>query len=211
MNILTVAVCVSVLSFMATMTHGAPLGVTALVGQEQFQDLVRRSQSLIQKILPSISEVHRSAVYIQLDSQKNSSLAIMASKIGIPQAPILRVVSENCTLETSLRQMSQGLQLHQDLLNAVLPELENVKMTDLSNDIRDLKLQIHKMLRLVLSSSPSPSPSSPPTVKPVVLRLSGEFEVQVAAHCSLQQLEAFSQDVVRCLRSMERSEDEPDS
>ncbi|XP_072312302.1 colony stimulating factor 3 (granulocyte) a [Eucyclogobius newberryi] len=197
---------------MATMTHGAPLfGVTALVDQEQFQDLVQRSHSLIQKILLSIPDVHSSSIHIktfQLKSPEITNMMIMATKLGFPQAPVLRVVSENCTLETSLNQMSEGLQLHEELLNTVLPKLNsNVKITELSNDIRDLDLQIHKMLNLIQNTT-LPTPA----LKPVVLHLSGEYDIQLAAHLTLVQLEAFGQDVVRCLRSMEHNmEEELDS
>lgn len=35
---------------------------------------------------------------LQLDSPENAKLVIMASTIGIPSAPVLRVVSENFTV-----------------------------------------------------------------------------------------------------------------
>lgn len=128
----------------------------------------------------------------------------MASDIGIPQAPVLSAVSENCTLETSLSQMTGGLQLYQQLLNAVSPKLNNNdKMMELSNDIRDLDLLIHKMLKLIQKTA-----LPTPTYKPVVLRLPGEYEIQVAAHLTLVRLEAFGQDVVHCLQSMEQSDEE---
>ncbi|KAK7919772.1 hypothetical protein WMY93_011056 [Mugilogobius chulae] len=193
---------------MATMTHGAPLyGVTALVDQEQFQDLVQRSHSLIDKILLSIPDVHTSSIHLkmwQLKSSENTNMMIMASTLGIPQAPVLRVVSENCTLETSLSQMSEGLQLYQELLNAVLPNLNNnEKMTELSIDIRDLGMHVNMMLKLIQNGT-----LPTPVHKPVALRLSTDYDIQVAAHLILDQLEAFGQDVKRCLRSMESSDEE---
>ncbi|KAJ0060223.1 hypothetical protein NL108_004083, partial [Boleophthalmus pectinirostris] len=82
---------------------------------------------------------------LKLNSPENRNMEIMASDIGIPKAPVLRVVSENCSLETSVKHMSEGLQLHRELLNAVMPHLNNnMKMAELSNDIGDLDLQIHK-------------------------------------------------------------------
>uniref|UniRef100_A0A3B3ZKH9 Colony stimulating factor 3 (granulocyte) a n=2 Tax=Periophthalmus magnuspinnatus TaxID=409849 RepID=A0A3B3ZKH9_9GOBI len=193
---------------MATMTHSAPVfGVTTLVDQEQFQDLVQRSHSLIQKILLSISDVHSSSIHIKtlkLNSTENRKMEIMASNIGIPNAPVLTVVSENFPLETSLRHMSEGLQLHRGLLNFVLPKLNNnVKMAELSNDIGDLDLQIHKMLKLIQNTA-----VPTPTLEPVVLRLSGEYDIQVAAHLTLVNLSNFGQDVVVSLHSMELSEEE---
>lgn len=48
-----------------------------------------------------------------------------------------------------------------------------------------------------------------PTPTPVVLRLPGEYEVQVAAHLTLVHLEAFGQDMLRFLRGLaEQSDDD---
>lgn len=48
--------------------------------------------------------------------------------------------------ETCLRRISEGLQLHRALLNAVSPRLENRDKVDaLQGDIRDLVLQINKV------------------------------------------------------------------
>lgn len=46
------------------------------------------------------------------------------------------------------------------------------------------------------------------TPTPVALRLLGDYEVQVAAHLTLVQLQAFGQDAVRCLRSMDQNNEE---
>ena len=51
-----------------------------------------------------------------------------------------------------------------------------------------------------------------PTPTPVTLRLHGEYEVQVAAHLTLVQLQSFGRDAIRCLRSLDTSnEDETES
>lgn len=48
--------------------------------------------------------------------------------------------------ETCLRRISEGLQLHRALLNAVSPHLENRDKADvLQADIKDLGLQINKV------------------------------------------------------------------
>lgn len=48
--------------------------------------------------------------------------------------------------ETCLRRISEGLQLHRALLNAVSPRLENREQVDvLQAEIRDLVLQINKV------------------------------------------------------------------
>ncbi|MEQ2159997.1 hypothetical protein GOODEAATRI_029059 [Goodea atripinnis] len=48
----------------------------------------------------------------------------------------------------------------------------------------------------------------PPMSTSVELRLPGDYDVQVAAHLTLDQLQAFSQDVARCLRSLDLSNDD---
>ncbi|XP_047465619.1 granulocyte colony-stimulating factor-like [Mugil cephalus] len=198
--------------YMATLARGAPLPETgALVEEPLFQETVQRSRSLVQKILLSVVDAHKSCIHtetLQLNSSENAKLATMASIIGIPPAPVLRVVSENVTLESSLRRMHEGLLLHRDLLSSVSPRLESKdSVTGLMADIRDLALQITKMLKMVQAEA-----TAQPTRAPVALRLSGEYEVQVAAHLTLVQLQSFGQDMVRCLRSLDRSsEDETES
>lgn len=44
-----------------------------------------------------------------------------------------------------------------------------------------------------------------PTLTPVTLKLTGEYEVQVAIHLTLVQLLSFGQDVARSLRSLDQS------
>ncbi|TNN39529.1 hypothetical protein EYF80_050305 [Liparis tanakae] len=195
---------------MAALARGAALPERpALVEGEQFQDLVQRSRSLALKILLSIPDAHASCVHaetLQLNSSENAMLVFMASTIGIPSAPVLRAVSDNFTVETSLIRMSEGLQLHRALLSAVSPRLPNKdQVTGLQADIKDLVIQINKMLKMAQAAAALPSSPS------VALRLPRDYEVQVAAHLTLVQLQSFGQDAVRCLRSLDRSgEDEPD-
>lgn len=141
---------------------------------------------------------------LQLNSSENGKFALMASTIGIPSAPVVRVVSENISLEDSLKRMHEGLQLHRALLSSVSPRLENKdKVALLMADIRDLAIQINKMLKLAKSEV-----AVQPTPTPVALRLPGEYEVQVATHLILVQLQSFGQDMVRCLRSLDHSTEE---
>lgn len=178
-----------------------------LVEDTQFQESVQRSSSLTQKILLSIPDTHQSCVHtetLQLNSSENDKFALMASTINIPSAPVLRAVSENFTLENSLKRMHEGLQLHRALLSSVFPRLENKdKVTSLMADIKDLAIQINKMLKIAKSEV-----EVQPTPTPVALRLSGEYEVQVATHLILVQLQSFGQDMVRCLRSLDHSTEE---
>ncbi|KAF7657624.1 hypothetical protein LDENG_00024210 [Lucifuga dentata] len=198
--------------YMAAFARSAPLpelrtGSSALVEDSGFQKIVHISRSLIQKILLSIPDTHKSCVHtatLQLNSSENAKLEIMASNIGIPSAPVLKVISDNFTVETSLRKMSEGLQLHRSLLNSVLPRLDHKdKVTELLADIKDLVFQIHKMLRKVQTE-----PTMQPTPASVDLHLPGEYEVQVAAHLTLVQLQSFGQDVARSLRSLDQSNEE---
>uniref|UniRef100_A0A3Q2T8E6 Uncharacterized LOC105919975 n=1 Tax=Fundulus heteroclitus TaxID=8078 RepID=A0A3Q2T8E6_FUNHE len=196
---------------MASAARGAPLPERsgALVEDPQFQEILQRSRSLTQKILLSIADTHKSCVHsqtLQLTSSENTKLATLASTIGIPPAPLLRAVSENFTLESGLRAMHYGLQLHHGLLSSISPRLKvKEKVVALMADIRDLKVQVVKMEKMSQTSD-----AVPPTSASVELRLPGDYEVQVAAHLTLVQLQTFSQDVARCLRSLDRSNDEDD-
>lgn len=194
---------------MATFAYSAPLlpDWSTLVESQQFQDVRLTSDGLTQKILFSIPDTHKSCIHtetLKLNSSENARYATMATTIGIRPAPVLSAVSENYTLETSLRHMSEGFQLHRALLSAVSPRLANEEnVTTLMADIRDLVLWIDKMLKMAQTDAGvQPSPT------PVTLNLPGDFEVQVAAHMILVQLQAFGQDTVRCLRSLNRSKDE---
>ena len=98
----------------------------------------------------------------------------MASTIGIPPAPVLKALAENFTLvsifsrvvlqtqattaghisshvwflhqETSLRRISEGLQLHRALLNDIVNHLDQKdQVLALQADIRDLNIQITKV------------------------------------------------------------------
>ncbi|XP_069547534.1 uncharacterized protein [Brachyistius frenatus] len=205
MNILIVF---AIHCYMATSARSAPLPESsALVEDSQFQGFLLTSRSLTQKILLSIPETHRSCIHtetLQLNSSENAKLVTMASTIGIPSAPALRALSENFTLETSLRRMHEGLQLHRALLNSVFPRLENKdRVTGLIADIKDLAIQINKMLKLAQAEA-----AEQPTPTPVALRLPGQYEIQVAAHLTLVQLQSFGQDMVRCLRSLDHSDEE---
>lgn len=47
-----------------------------------------------------------------------------------------------------------------------------------------------------------------PSPTPIALQLPGEYEIQVAAHLTLVRLQSFLQDMVRCFRSLDLSNDE---
>ncbi|XP_029136514.2 uncharacterized protein csf3a isoform X1 [Labrus bergylta] len=188
--------------YMASLARSAPLPEESTLVANL--EVVQRSRSLIQKILLFIPEVYESCIHIEtlkLNSSENAKLGRMATKIGILSAPVLKSLSENFTLETGLKHMLQGLQLHRAMLSSVSvsPHLENKdKVMQLLDDIRDLAIQINKMLKAVVLPSPTP----------VALRLLGKYDVQVAAHLTLEQLQSFGQDMVRLLRTLDPSSDE---
>ncbi|KAF6734671.1 hypothetical protein FQA47_013361 [Oryzias melastigma] len=177
---------------------------SSLVGTPQFQEILKDSSSLTHKILQSILGAHRSCVNVEtfkLNSSENHKLASLASSIGIPSAPALSALSANFTLNTMLRHMLEGLQLHKDLLSHVLPRLEvKEHVIDLTHDLNDLSVQILKMLKLSQKEG-----VSKPTPTGLTLDLRGSYEVQVAIHLILVQLQAFEQDMDRCLRSLEQN------
>ncbi|XP_068610854.1 colony stimulating factor 3 (granulocyte) a [Brachionichthys hirsutus] len=193
---------------MASSARSAPATQrSALVEDPDFTDIVQISGSLTAKILLSIPDAHNSSIpskALQLNSPENAKLVQMALTIGVRSAPRLSAVSENVSLEACLATMSEGLQLHQALLKAVSPHLQKRdKIEDLQADVRDLIIQINKMLKMVRGETPVQ-----PTPTPVALNLPGNYEVQVAAHMTLVQLQAFGQDTVRCLRTLVRNNEE---
>ncbi|XP_041830291.1 colony stimulating factor 3 (granulocyte) a isoform X2 [Melanotaenia boesemani] len=196
---------------MATFAQSAPLsGSSTLVGDPVFQEDLQRSRSLTDKMLRSIPDTHKSCIHIktlQLNSSENAKFQTMASTIGIPSAPLLKPLSENFILENTLTRIYEGLQLHQALLDSIVPKLEvKDKVNDLKADIRDLGFLIRKLLKLVRKDAVVQQ-----TPTPVELRLPGDYEVQVAAHLTLVQLQAFGDDVDRCLRSLAQTDKEAES
>ncbi|XP_019901970.2 colony stimulating factor 3 (granulocyte) a isoform X2 [Esox lucius] len=192
---------------MARVGYSAPLmeysGETGqLVEDPEFHIFVENSQNLIKKVLEAIPGTHKSCIHSETlilnSTTENRKLQYMATNLGIPSAPTLKALAEDFTLETCLRHMSEGLQLHQDLLKAVQPRLANTEnLTALMTDIRDLGIQINKMLRAVQAEV-----TLQPTVTSLASRLTGDYQVQVAAHLTLVQLQSFGQDIVRSLRNI---------
>lgn len=132
--------------------------------------------------------------------------------------------------------MYEGLQLHRALLSSISPRLDDkVQVIELMADVRDLGFHINKVaefccvtacsdkyfcmlhhlffylhflqiLKMVQTEGPAQS-----TQPPVVLHLPGDYEVQVAAHLILVQLQSFSQDVARFLMSLDHSNEDDES
>ncbi|KAL3967540.1 RNA-binding protein 23/39 [Sarotherodon galilaeus] len=193
--------------YMATFALSAPLPERrALVEGPEFQEIVQKCKLLTEKILLSIPETHKSCIKIetlQLNSTDNTRFEVLRSEIGIPSAPHIKAPSENVTLEDSLRQLYEGLQLYRALLGSLgnYHRLANKdRVTGLMADVKDLAIQIKEMLKIVL-----PQGSPHPTKPSVSLNLPAEYEFQVAAHLTLVDLQSYIQDLVRFLRTLDRS------
>ncbi|XP_067101327.1 colony stimulating factor 3 (granulocyte) a [Osmerus mordax] len=210
MNILIAVLAIQ--CYMATLALSAPLegysGETSmaetgvLVEDPQFYDIGQKSRALIDKVILAIPETHKSCIHAETltlnSADEHIKLQFMATKIGIPSAPTLKAVSNDFPLESVLRHMLQGLQQQKDLLLAAtqhLPATERV--TEMQVDLRDLLIKIRKMLKIVQKESTQEAPSAH-----LVLKVSGQYEAQVAMHLTLVQLQAFGQDVVRSLRNI---------
>lgn len=63
-----------------------------------------------------------------------------------------------------------------------------------------------QMLRLVQGEA-----AVQPTQNTVTLKLQGDYEVQVAVHMTLVQLQSFGQDMLRCLRSLDQNREEEET
>ncbi|KAJ3607701.1 hypothetical protein NHX12_024752 [Muraenolepis orangiensis] len=171
-----------------------------------FYNTVDRSLSLTKKIVLSIPEAHRACITaetLDLNSEKGK-FAVVAENIGIPVSPILHVLSENATMETSLVQMLNGLLLHQTLLSSVSSHLgPQDTVTELLADTRDLLTQISILLKLVQGDS-----AKQPAAPQLDLRLQGDFDIQVATHITLRQLRDFGQDMERILRRVAKANED---
>uniref|UniRef100_A0AAZ3NSN5 Uncharacterized protein n=1 Tax=Oncorhynchus tshawytscha TaxID=74940 RepID=A0AAZ3NSN5_ONCTS len=184
-----------------------------LVDDPEFNLSVENSKSLIKKVLDAIPETHTSCIHSETlilnSSSENRKLQYLAINLGIPSAPTLKALTDNFTLETCLRRMSEGLQVHQDLLRAVVQHLANTeRITALLTDIRDLRVQINRMLKAVqVVESPV---AVQPTATSLASRLTGDYEVQVATHLTLLQLQSFGQDIVRSLRNIAQANGQSD-
>ncbi|XP_030649113.1 colony stimulating factor 3 (granulocyte) b [Chanos chanos] len=181
----------------ATLAFTAPLQGNSM----ELKQAVERGTSLIKKILNDIPGVHDSCVTIEdltLDTAKEAkNLEYMVTLLNIPRAPTLKALSEDFTLEMSLNRISDGVSLHQRLLTAVKKRVSpSDKLTNLLADVRDLLAQVQQMQKL----AKVPAASQPQTATDISSRLTGDYEVQVATHLTLKQLQSFGQDIFRTLR-----------
>ncbi|KAL4660495.1 hypothetical protein GN956_G1364 [Arapaima gigas] len=166
-----------------------------------FQLALRLGHTVVRKLMEDIPAAHKATVRsptLTLTSTTETHLDYMVVSLGIPAAPVLKAIGADFTLETCLNHMSEGLQMYEDLLAAVsgrvaAPE----KLTELQADLRELLAQVHKMRELS-----ELEPTVPYTTSNLASRLTGDFEVDVATHLVLVQLQTFVQHIFRSLRNI---------
>ncbi|KAF5887465.1 granulocyte colony-stimulating factor-like [Clarias magur] len=110
-----------------------------------FKSNVQDAQSLANKMLKNIPAVHKSCVRKTFTNDP-VSLEYIRTTLAIPSAPKLAPISETHTLEMNLRRISDGLQLHQRLLQGVKEKMDcSGDLTPLLAEISELNTHINKM------------------------------------------------------------------
>ncbi|XP_061079125.1 uncharacterized protein LOC133113967 [Conger conger] len=189
---------------LALLAHSAPLPECSgkagpLMDSQEFEKIVMASSSLVSKVRSDIEGVRKSCVpeAFKWDSP-TQNLQYMKSVLGIPPSPILKSLSNDFTMELCLNHISEGLQLHQDLLTSIRDRISKPeKMTELLADIRDLLAQVVKMRELAQLGAGEQYGGSG-----LSAQLTEVYKVQAAAHITLDQLDSFSQHVFRSLRNI---------
>ncbi|XP_073671966.1 colony stimulating factor 3 (granulocyte) a isoform X2 [Paramisgurnus dabryanus] len=164
-------------------------------------DTLEQAHSLISKILEDIPKAHASWI-------NNSNLNLGSSdkelqhlkEEFVPSAPVL----ESISLETCLDHIFEGLKLHLNLLTEIRKanKLQKIQqVAELQAGIEDLLILINKLqneagfersLHLLDDQIQT-------SVQDLAKKLTSEFKAEVAAHLTLQQLQKFSNDVLRSI------------
>uniref|UniRef100_A0A8C1XHU8 Colony stimulating factor 3 (granulocyte) b n=1 Tax=Cyprinus carpio TaxID=7962 RepID=A0A8C1XHU8_CYPCA len=187
----------AVLRCCLTLLDAAPLQ------KQEMTRAVERATSLAKKILSDVPAAHQACVNtagLALSSEAGH-LEFFLSDLGIPAPPVLK--SEDLSMDVSLSRIVAGLDLHRDLLQDIRERSSSTEeLSLLLADITDLSAQVHQMQQLAQIPSTVSQKAAFPALSP---RLSGDYQVQVAIHLSLQQLRSFTQDVFRSLRHIAAS------
>ncbi|KAM9843916.1 colony stimulating factor 3 (granulocyte) b [Aulostomus maculatus] len=165
-----------------------------------FRESAERARMLVEKILDDIPSVHAAAITIQgltLDPPvQMTHLQTMVASLGIPSAPVLKPLSERFTLDMCVTRMARGSQLYLRMLQVLSNRLSSVSR--LQADIRDLLTQIAKMKEAAQLTGGGEDQSHGPDLS----GLHSNYEVEVAAHLTLSQLQSFCHDLIRSLRAV---------
>lgn len=167
-----------------------------------FQSSVQDAQSLVNKLLKNIPVVHKSCVREHFMSDP-FSLEYIRETLAIPSPPKLAPISETHTLEMNLGRISEGLQLHQYLLQNVKEKLDcSEELTTLLAEIVELNTHINKVQ--ALAGVPA-SKSQLGSVSVLADLSKDDYNLKVGVHLLLEQLRAFAQDTVRTLREIQHT------
>ncbi|KAG7317428.1 hypothetical protein KOW79_019726 [Hemibagrus wyckioides] len=165
-----------------------------------FKSNVQDAQSLVSKMLKNIPAAQKSCVK-QHFTNDPFSLEYIRETLAIPPAPKLAPISETHTMEMNLGRISEGLQLHQHLLQEVKVKVDCAgELKVLLAEISELNTHISKVQSLagIPVSNPQLDSGS-------VLTALGKdnYTLNVGVHLLLEQLRAFAQDTVRSLREIQ--------
>ncbi|KAJ0000889.1 hypothetical protein NQD34_005909 [Periophthalmus magnuspinnatus] len=189
---------VPLLLLVVTLAHSAPLGTPQT---SDWTQILVRSQSLVQKILQSLVQIHAQIVTspgLTFDHSGHApELHLMMSQLQIPTPPVLKPLSPSFTQEDCVRRMWEGLEQQQRIVGELSSKQST--LSDLHADLSDLKGQVATMMSAmgVVNSSPVQSESS------ILINLHGDYETEVAVHLMLTTLRTFCQDLRRSLRTLE--------
>ncbi|XP_052426168.1 colony stimulating factor 3 (granulocyte) a [Carassius gibelio] len=174
------------------------------------KDTIEQAHSLINKILQDIPTTH--AAWINNtsltlgDSNTMQELQYLKNYINITYAPVLQTISNEFSMESCLANITKGLQLHMNLLKEII----NVSKLAQTEQVIDLQAEIQELLDLIeeLQNQAGFDTSTQATDEhshDLVNRLTNTYLAQVAAHLTLQQLQDFSCEILRSIRSMTSS------
>uniref|UniRef100_A0A3B4AVE7 Uncharacterized protein n=1 Tax=Periophthalmus magnuspinnatus TaxID=409849 RepID=A0A3B4AVE7_9GOBI len=186
---------VPLLLLVVTLAHSAPLGTPQT---SDWTQILVRSQSLVQKILQSLVQIHAQIVTspgLTFDHSGHApELHLMMSQLQIPTPPLLKPLSPSFT-QDCVRRMWEGLEQQQRIVGELSSKQST--LSDLHADLSDLKGQVATVTMGVVNSSPVQSESS------ILINLHGDYETEVAVHLMLTTLRTFCQDLRRSLRTLE--------
>ncbi|KAM7371358.1 hypothetical protein PAMP_008610 [Pampus punctatissimus] len=167
-----------------------------------FREAAERAKTLVEKILKDIPTTHANTITTEgltlHTSGQTANLQMMVKTLGIPDAPVIKPLSERFTLDMYVSRMSAGSQLYQGLLGVLSDRLSG--LSDLRSELRDLLTQISKMREAAQLGASSDADQNQSL--DLASRLHGNYEVQVAAHLTMSRLRSFCHDLIRSLRAI---------
>ncbi|XP_018597483.1 colony stimulating factor 3 (granulocyte) a [Scleropages formosus] len=162
---------------------------------------LKLGQAVAMKVIDDIPAAHKATVSSQtlsLNSPLERKLEYMVTLLKIPAPPVLQAIGADFTLETCLNNMSEGLQMYQDLLAVISGRVETPEnLAEMQADLKELLGRVHKIRKLSELEM-----AVPHRMSDLATRLTGDFEVEVATHLVLVELRTFVQHVFRGLRNI---------